>query len=74
MSLKDWERNGWVIPHSPSANEIRDLLGVVERDLADSAAENLENAKGGQVSEWLFAAWWHSESPNLTPQGDSSGD
>jgi len=41
MSLKDWERNGWVIPHSPSANEIRDLLGVVERDLADSAAENL---------------------------------
>jgi hypothetical protein len=41
MSLKDWERNGWVIPHSPSANEIRDLLSVVERDLADSAAENL---------------------------------
>jgi hypothetical protein len=41
MSLKDWERNGWVVPHRPSENEIRDLLAVVERDLADSAAEEL---------------------------------
>ena len=41
MSLKDWERNGWVTPHRPSANEIHDLLAVVDRDLADSAAEEL---------------------------------
>ena len=41
MSLKDWERNGWVTAHIPSTNEIRDLLRVVDRDLADSAAESL---------------------------------
>jgi hypothetical protein len=43
MSLKDWERNGWLISHRPSASEIRELLGVVDRDLADSAAENLSS-------------------------------
>lgn len=41
MSLADWERNGWVTKHQTSRNEIRDLLQVVERDLADSAAEAL---------------------------------
>jgi len=41
MSLKDWERNGWLTAHSASANEIRDLLSVVDRDLADSAADGL---------------------------------
>ena len=41
MSLSDWERNGWVTKHQTSRNEIRDLLQVVERDLADSAAEGL---------------------------------
>lgn len=41
MSLADWERNGWLTAHRTSRNEIRDLLDVVERDLADSAAEGL---------------------------------
>ena len=41
MSLPDWERNGWLQSHKSSANEVRDLLAVVERDLADSAAEGL---------------------------------
>jgi hypothetical protein len=41
MSLPDWERNGWVIKHQTSPSEIRDLLEVVERDLADSAAEGI---------------------------------
>ena len=41
MSLKDWERNGWLIAHRTSAHEIRDLLRVVDRDLADSATESL---------------------------------
>lgn len=41
MSLRDWERNGWLQRHKTSPNEIRDLLGVVERDLADSVAEGL---------------------------------
>ncbi len=41
MSLADWERNGWLTAHRTSRDEIRDLLDVVERDLADSAAEGL---------------------------------
>jgi len=41
MSLSDWERNGWLTRHQTSRNEIRDLLQVVDRDLADSAAEGL---------------------------------
>jgi hypothetical protein len=41
MSLSDWERNGWLTRHQTSRHEIRDLLQVVERDLADSAAEGL---------------------------------
>ena len=41
MSLSDWERNGWLTKHQTSSNEIRDLLQVVERDLADSASKGL---------------------------------
>ena len=43
MSLLDWERNGWVTKHQTSRNEVRDLLQVVERDLADSAAADLSS-------------------------------
>lgn len=43
MSLSGWERNGWLQRHKPSPNEIRDLLAVIERDLADSAAEGLSS-------------------------------
>ena len=41
MSLADWERNGWLTAHRTSGNEIRDLLAVVDRDLADSDAKGL---------------------------------
>jgi len=39
MSLADWQKNGWLTSHRSSPHEIADLLAVVERDLADSAAE-----------------------------------
>jgi hypothetical protein len=41
MSLADWQKNGWLMSHRASAREISDLLAVVERDLADSAAEKV---------------------------------
>ena len=41
MSLADWQKNGWLSPHRTSAREIADLLAVIERDLADSAAEKV---------------------------------
>ena len=41
MSLADWQKNGWLTGHRTSAREIADLFAVVERDLADSATEQL---------------------------------
>ena len=41
MSLADWQKNGWLIDHQTSAREIGDLLAVVDRDLADSSAEQV---------------------------------
>ncbi len=36
MNLRDWESNGWLKPHKTSANEIRNLLNVVDRDISDA--------------------------------------
>jgi len=41
MTLADWQKYGWLTPHQTSAREIADLLAVVERDLADSAADQV---------------------------------
>ncbi len=41
MSLPDWQKYGWLTPHQTSVREVADLLAVVERDLADSAAETV---------------------------------
>ena len=41
MSLKDWARNGWLTEHKTDAQEILDLLRVVDRDLVDCRAEGL---------------------------------
>jgi hypothetical protein len=41
MSLQDWLNNGWLIEHQASGEEIGDLLGVVDRDLADSQTPGL---------------------------------
>ena len=38
MSLSDWQRRGWLTPHTTSAREIADLLALVQRDLHDSRA------------------------------------
>lgn len=41
MSLQDWLANKWLVAHRPSRSEIRSLLGVADRDLADAAADGL---------------------------------
>ena len=41
MSLSDWLKYGWLIEHRTTPEEIRDLLALVERDLADSAVDAL---------------------------------
>lgn len=36
MSLQDWLRNGWLVEHKSSQEEIRNLLALADRDLADA--------------------------------------
>lgn len=39
MSLQSWANNGWLRSHQSSVQEIRDLLAMVERDLADAQGD-----------------------------------
>jgi hypothetical protein len=41
MSLTDWKAAGWLVDHEPSRDETRSLLGVIDRDLRDSAVQVL---------------------------------
>lgn len=47
MSLEEWLANGWLTEHETSKQEIADLLGIVERDLAASQTPNL-------TPDWRF--------------------
>ena len=46
MSLLQWFENGWLIRHQSSAQEIANLLAIVERDLRD--------ARGEISADWRF--------------------
>lgn len=35
MTLQQWVENGWIRAHKTSAEEIKDLMQIVERDLGD---------------------------------------
>jgi len=48
VSLRDWLKNGWLIEHQPSAQEILDLLGLTDRDLADCQTPGLS-------TDWRFS-------------------
>lgn len=48
MSLKDWARNGWLVPHEPSRDEVRNLLALADRDLVDCQVREVS-------SDWRFA-------------------
>jgi len=39
--LKNWRDNGWLVEHETSPQEISDLLGVADRDLADCESTGL---------------------------------
>jgi len=39
MSLQQWADNGWLRPHTSSAQEVGGMLAIVERDIADAAGE-----------------------------------
>jgi hypothetical protein len=41
MSLTDWLAKGWLVKHQPDQREIRELLAIADRDIADAQVENL---------------------------------
>jgi hypothetical protein len=48
VSLQDWLRNGWLLEHRTSKEEINGLLGIIERDLGTSRIVSIP-------SDWRFA-------------------
>jgi hypothetical protein len=47
MTLRQWADNGWLKPHQTSAEEIRNLLSIVRRDLQDAQTIQLS-------ADWRF--------------------
>ena len=47
MTLKQWAANGWIKEHRSSAEEIGNLLAIVERDLKDAT-------EGAVSADWRF--------------------
>lgn len=48
MSLRDWQRNSWLVAHRTGREEVSGLLAIVERDLG--------NAKvAGLADDWRFS-------------------
>jgi hypothetical protein len=41
MSLSDWLEKGWLVRHKPDRREIKELLGIADRDIADAQAEGI---------------------------------
>jgi len=48
VSFADWAKNGWLVAHRSSKQEIANLLGIVARDLKDSQAKDVWD-------DWRFA-------------------
>jgi len=40
-TLKDWQKNGWLIEHITSPQEINALLAVADRDIQDAEVDEL---------------------------------
>ena len=41
MSLQEWLANGWLRPHKTDLQELRGLLAIVDRDIADAHTSGL---------------------------------
>lgn len=47
MSLAQWKANGWLKPHVTSEQELKNLLQIADRDIADAASDGLSD-------DWRF--------------------
>ena len=44
MSFADWVKNGWLVAHKSSKQEIANLLGIVARAPKDSQAKDVSSS------------------------------
>lgn len=65
MNLSAWLRNGFIVEHRTSRQEIHELLAIVDRDLQ-------ENAAGTHRPEWRLSIAYNA----VVQEGNSrnSGD
>lgn len=41
MTLNDWLDKGWLVKHHPDRRELRELLGIVDRAIADAEVKGI---------------------------------
>jgi hypothetical protein len=46
MTLSDWLDRGWLVTHTPDRWETKHLLGIADRDIADSQVEGISSDTG----------------------------
>ena len=56
MSLQSWANSGWLRTRLTSAQEIKDLLAIVDRDLADAHGDISADWRFGIAYNWTPAA------------------
>ncbi len=66
MSFADWVKNGWLVAHKSSKQEIANLLGIVARDLKDSQAKDVSD-------DWRFAIAYNAALQAATAALAASG-
>lgn len=66
MSLADLAKNGWLRPHKPSKEEIRNLFEIVERDMKDASAKGISD-------DWKFGIAYNAALKLCTVLLHSSG-
>lgn len=67
MSLSSWKANGWLRSHTPSTEEIANLLEIVERDLKDASTAK------GLSDDWKFGIAYNAALKLCTILLHSSG-
>jgi hypothetical protein len=66
VSLRDWQKNSWLVEHESSSEEIAALLAIVERDLA--------NAKvAGLAEDWRLSIAYNAALQAATAALGASG-
>jgi hypothetical protein len=66
VSFADWVKNGWLVAHKSSKQEITNLLGIVARDLKDSQAKDVSD-------DWRFAIAYNAALQAATAALAASG-